>query len=171
MGKLHRPTVVKVESAIGPVGFRLGRLLLDGGDPVLGIEGEYAVRRRIHHLVAKNGRPLFSGVGGGQQFAQFGSVKEIIPKNQAGGGISNELGPDVVRLGQPLRLGLFGVGDGNPHRLSIPQKALEKGQVMRRGDQQDFPNARQHENRKRIVHHRLVIEGQKLFGDRPGQRP
>ena len=42
--------------------------------------------------------------------------------------------------------------------------------VVRRADQQDVPDARQHEHRERVIDHRLVVDGQQLFRYRTRDR-
>ena len=41
---------------------------------------------------------------------------------------------------------------------------------MRRRDDQDVSNPRQHQRRQRVVHHRLVVDRHELLADRPRQR-
>ena len=53
---------------------------------------------------------------------------------------------------------------------SVPQQRLEPGKVLRRGNQQDVPDARQHQGGQRIVNHGLVIDGQQLLGYHRRQR-
>ena len=50
------------------------------------------------------------------------------------------------------------------------QQAAEGRQVLRRADEQDVPDAGQHQRAERVVHHRFVINGQQLLADCHGQR-
>jgi hypothetical protein len=42
--------------------------------------------------------------------------------------------------------------------------------IGRCGDEQDVPNARQHQRRQRIVDHRFVINREQLFADHARDR-
>ena len=53
---------------------------------------------------------------------------------------------------------------------AVPEQALEVGEVGRRGDDQDVPDARQHESAKRIVDHGLVVDRQQLLGGHERER-
>ena len=47
---------------------------------------------------------------------------------------------------------------------------VEVGQVGRRGDDQDVPDARQHEGGQRVVDHGLVVDRQQLLGGHERER-
>ena len=51
---------------------------------------------------------------------------------------------------------------------AIAQKPLETRQVLRRGDDEDIPDASQHEHRDGVVHHRFVKDGEQLLADALG---
>ncbi len=57
-----------------------------------------------------------------------------------------------------------------PKAEPSPSMLPEVRQVMRRRDDQDVPDARQHQHRQRIIDHRLVVDRQQLLGDGEGQR-
>ena len=50
-----------------------------------------------------------------------------------------------------------------PRWLAVTQQSLKLRHVRRCGDQQDVPNACQHQCRQRVVDHRLVVNRQQLL--------
>ena len=49
---------------------------------------------------------------------------------------------------------------------AVAEQALELVCVLRRGDDEDVTNAREHQRRQRIIDHRLVVDRQDLFAGR-----
>ena len=66
-------------------------------------------------------------------------------------------------MGQAVRGRLFRVLQADSIIRAVAKQATEARKVLRCRDQQDFPEPRQHQNRQRIIDHRLVVNGQKLF--------
>jgi len=52
---------------------------------------------------------------------------DIVPENQRGSTIANELAADDVGLGQSLRAWLLGIAQPNPPLGAAAQKAAEEG--------------------------------------------
>ena len=52
--------------------------------------------------------------------------------------------------------------------MTITQKILKLGRVLRSGNDQDIANTRQHQCRERVVNHRLVVNRQQALGNRMG---
>ena len=94
----------------------------------------------------------------------------LSPRIKATWLLADELPSDGERLGEALRLGLDGVGDRDAQAAAVVEEPLVAADVLRRRDQQDVADARQHEHRERIVDHRLVVDGQQLLADGPGDR-
>ena len=55
-------------------------------------------------------------------------------------------------------------------RRPVAEQPLEGRLVVRRGDDQDLPDARQHQRAERVVDHRLVVDRHELLADGQGQR-
>ena len=70
----------------------------------------------------------------------------------------------MKRLGQAVGAGLDLVLQMQAVLAAVTQQRLKARGVGRGGDDQNVLNARQHQGRQRIVDHRLVIDGQQLFG-------
>jgi hypothetical protein len=73
-------------------------------------------------------------------------------------------------LRQTFRLGLHLVAQVNAELGTVAQQRLESGHILRRGDDQNIPYARQHQRGERVVNHRFVIDRQKLLAGDGGQR-
>ena len=53
---------------------------------------------------------------------------------------------------------------------AVTQEPLEARQVVRRGDDEDVADAREHEGADGVVDHRLVVNWQQLLADALGYR-
>ena len=54
--------------------------------------------------------------------------------------------------------------------MPVAEQPPEAGQVVRGADQQDLPDAGEHQRRQRVVDHRLVVDREQLLRHRPGDR-
>ena len=95
------------------------------------------------------------------------AVEDVVAQDQGHPIPADELAADQEGLGQPLGLGLNRVANRDAQPAAVAQQPLETADVLRRRDQQDVANARQHQHRQRIVDHRLVVDGQELLADGP----
>ena len=77
----------------------------------------------------------------------------------------DEITTDRERLGDAARLVLRAILDREPQRAAIAEHALERLDIGGPGDHQDFPHARQHQDRDRIIDHRLVVDGKQMLVD------
>ena len=84
--------------------------------------------------------------------------------------IGDKVLADMVGLRQPARFGLNGVLQIQPEIGAVPQQFLEGRAIPRCRDDKNLPNARKHEDRKRIVNLRFVVNGNQLLADRFGRR-
>src|SRR5690606_30514462 len=53
---------------------------------------------------------------------------------------------------------------------AVAEDAVERGRILRRGDDEDVADPAEHQGRQRIIDHRLVVDRQELLGDRKRQR-
>ena len=100
------------------------------------------------------------------------AVEEIVAEDEGGGLVFEEadIGGDVEGLGEAVGAGLFGVGKGDAKLRAVAEESAEEGQVGGRRDDEDFPDAGEHQHGQRVVDHRLVVDGHELFGDSDGER-
>ena len=94
----------------------------------------------------------------------------LSPSASATDDVADELAADHERLREPFGPRLHRVLDLQPDVAAVAEQPAEAVDVGRRRDEQDVPDARQHERRQRVIHHRLVVNRQELLGDDEGQR-
>ena len=163
---------VEVESGdcVGALG--LDGLLLDGYGPPLRIELHDAEALGVVHVVAEDrGAARLRVLDGLLQVAgQAVAVEDVVAQHQGARLAGDEVLADSEGLGQAVRARLLGVGEVHAVARAVPEQALEVGQVRRRGDDQDVPDARQHEGGQRVVDHGLVVDRQQLLGGHERER-
>lgn len=161
---------VQAGDGVGALG-ALG-LLLDGDGPPLRIELHDAEALGVVHVVAEDrGATGLCVLDGARQVArQPVAVEDVVAEHQRARLAGDELLADGECLRQAVRRGLLGVGQVDAVARAVPEQALEVGQVGRRGDDQDVPDARQHEGGQRVVDHGLVVDRQQLLGGHERER-
>ena len=98
------------------------------------------------------------------------AVEDVVAEHERARLAVDEPLADGEGLRQAVRRGLLGVGEVHAVARAVPEQALEVGEVRRRGDDQDVPDASQHEGAKRIVDHGLVVDRQQLLGGHERER-
>ena len=98
------------------------------------------------------------------------AVEDVVAEHQGARLAGDELLADGEGLGQAVRARLLCIGEVHAVARAVPEQALEVGEVRRRGDDQDVPDARQHEGAKRVVDHGLVVDRQQLLGGHERER-
>lgn len=163
---------VEVQAGDGVGALGLGWLLLDGDGPALPVELHDAEALGVVDVVAEDrGPPRIGVLDGARQVArQAVAVEDVVAQHEGARLTVNELLADGEGLGQAVRRGLLGVGEVHAVTRAVPEQALEVGQVGRRGDDQDVPDARQHEGAERVVDHGLVVDRQQLLGGHERER-
>ena len=163
---------VEVQAGDGVGALGLGGLLLDGDGPALAVELHDAEALGVVHVVAEDrGAARLGVLDGARQVArQAVSVEDVVAEHQGARLAGDEVLADREGLRQAVRRGLLGVGEVHAVARAVPEKALEVGQVGRRGDDQDVPDARQHEGGQRVVDHGLVVDRQQLLGGHERER-
>lgn len=163
---------VEVQAGDGVGTLGLGGLLLDGDGTALRIELHDAEALGVVHVVAEDRCPTgLCVLDGARQVArQAVAVEDVVAEHQGARLAVDEVLADGEGLGQAVRRGLLGVGEAHAVARAVPEQALEVGQVGRRGDDQDVPDARQHEGAERVVDHGLVVDRQQLLGGHERER-
>ena len=163
---------VEVQAGDGVARLGLGGLLLDGDGPPLRIELHDAEALGVVHVVAEDrGATRLCVLDGARQVArQAVAVEDVVAQHERAGLAADELLADGEGLRQAVGAGLLGVGEVHAVARAVPEQALEVGEVRRRGDDQDVPDARQHEGAKRVVDHGLVVDRQQLLGGHKRER-
>lgn len=163
---------VEVQAGDGVGALGLGGLLLDGDGAALAIELHDAEALGVVDVVAEDrGAARLRVLDGARQVArQAVAVEDVVAQHQGARLAGDELLADGERLGQAVGARLLGVGEVHAVARAVPEQPLEVGQVGRRGDDQDVPDARQHEGAKRVVDHGLVVDRQQLLGGHERER-
>ena len=161
---------VQAGDGVGALG-TLG-LLLDGDGAALAVELHDAEALGVVHVVAEDrGAARLGVLDGARQVArQAVAVEDVVAEHQRARLAGDEVLADGERLRQAVGAGLLGVGEVDAVARAVPEQALEVGQVGRRGDDQDVPDARQHEGGQRVVDHGLVVDRQQLLGGHERER-
>ena len=163
---------VEVQAGDGVGALGLGGLLLDGHGPPLRIELHDAEALGVVHVVAEDrGPPRLGVLDGARQVAgQAVAVEDVVAEHQGARLAVDELLADGEGLRQAVGARLLGVGEVHAVARAVPEQALEVGEVRRGGDDQDVPDARQHEGGQRVVDHGLVVDRQQLLGGHERER-
>ena len=161
---------VQAGDGVGALG-ALG-LLLDGDGPPLAVELHDAEALGVVHVVAEDRGAARLGVlhGARQVARQAVAVEDVVAQHQGARLSDDEVLADGEGLRQAVRRGLLRVGEVHAVARAVPEQALEVGQVGRGGDDQDVPDARQHEGGQRVVDHGLVVDRQQLLGGHERER-
>lgn len=163
---------VEVQAGDGVGALGLGGLLLDGDGAALPVELHDAEALGVVHVVAEDRGPARLGVldGARQVAAETVAVEDVVAEHQGARLAGDELLADGEGLRQAVGARLLGVGEVHAVARAVPEQALEVGQVGRGGDDQDVPDARQHEGGQRVVDHGLVVDRQQLLGGHERER-
>lgn len=163
---------VEVQAGYGVGALGLGGLLLDGDGTALAVELHDAEALGIVDVVAEDRGAARLGVldGARQVAGQAVAVEDVVAQHQGARLSADEVLADGEGLRQAVRRGLLRVGEVHAVARAVPEQALEVGQVGRGGDDQDVPDARQHEGGQRVVDHGLVVDRQQLLGGHERER-
>lgn len=163
---------VEVQAGDGVGALGLGGLLLDGDGTALPIELHDAEALGVVHVVAEDrGAARLGVLDGARQVArQAVAVEDVVAEHQGARLAGDELLADGEGLRQAVGARLLGVGEVHAVARAVPEQALEVGQVGRGGDDQDVPDARQHEGGQRVVDHGLVVDRKQLLGGHERER-
>ena len=161
---------VQAGDGVGALGLR--GLLLDGDGPPMRIELHDAEALGVVHVVAEDRGPArLCILDGSRQVArQAVAVEDVVAEHQGARLAGDEVLADGEGLGQAVGARLLGVGQVHAVARAVTEQALEVGQVGRRGDDQNVPDARQHEGAERVVDHGLVVDRQQLLGGHERER-
>lgn len=161
---------VQAGDGVGALG-ALG-LLLDGDGPALAVELHDAEALGVVDVVAEDrGAARLCVLHGARKVArQAVAVEDVVAEHERARLAGDEVLADGEGLRQAVGARLLGVGEVHAVARAVPEQALEVGEVGRRGDDQDVPDARQHEGAKRVVDHGLVVDRQQLLGGHERER-
>ena len=93
------------------------------------------------------------------------SVEDIVAEDQTARIFTDEVFTDDEGLGQPIWTRLFCIAEVHTPTGAVVQQSFEMRQIMGCTDDQDVAYAGQKKDRKGIVDHRLVVNGEHLLAD------
>ena len=163
---------VEVQAGDGVGALGLSGLLLDGDGTALAVELHDAEALGVVHVVAEDrGAARLGVLHGARQVARKAvAVEDVVAQHERARLAGDELLADGEGLGEAVGARLLGVGQVHAVARAVPEQALEVGEVGRGGDDQDVPDARQHEGGQRVVDHGLVVDRQQLLGGHERER-
>lgn len=147
-------------------------LFLDGQHALVLVELHNAEALGVLDVVAEDRGTARLGIFDrlAQIAAKAVSVENIVAEDHGARVIADEILSDQKRLRQTVRMRLHRVGQPDAELASVAEQALETRRVLRRGDDEDVADAREHERRERVVDHGLVVHGKQLLGRDPRER-
>ena len=169
-GHFHDLVRIEIEAHDRVVRFRMLRLLLDGKAVSRFVEFCNSITLRIVHPVTEHRSVaiLFDRADRLPEHSREArSVEDIVAQDKAHRIPADELLTDQECLSQTVRGGLFGILQTDSIIRAVAQQAPEARKVLRRRDQKNIPDARQHQNRQRVIDHRLVVDRKQLFAHPP----
>jgi len=89
--------------------------------------------------------------------------EDVVPEYERDAVRSHEVATDEEGLRDPRGLRLHRVADMDAPLLAVLEEAVEERRVVRGRYHQHFADAREHQRRERVVHHRLVVDGHQLL--------
>src|SRR6188472_953807 len=98
------------------------------------------------------------------------AIEDVVAKSERDAIATDEVAADQEGLRKAVRSRLCGVGNRQPEVAAVVQQALERILLMRRGNDENFSNARQHQGGERVVNKRLVVDRDQLLAQTLGQR-
>src|SRR6202051_24371 len=117
------------------------------------------------YWIRKNSSALRLERGFAQFLDEVMSIKNIVTKYKRATGGTDELLTDNKCLSNAFRFRLWRIVKLNAVAGSVAEQVLKARKIFRCGDQQNIPYAGQHQRRKRIVHHRFVVNRQQTLGE------
>jgi hypothetical protein len=121
--------VVEIKPSHRIVGARLGRLLLQAGDPASIIEAHDAIALRVAHAVGEHRGAHASRRCALEERREPSALEEIIAQDEAGGAAGKKVARDDDRLRNSVGLILLGIAKPDPPLASISQQRPELAPV------------------------------------------
>ena len=155
--------VVKVEASDGVVRARMSRLFFEAECFPLFVKFDNAVALGVADVVSENGGTFVLRGGMLHGFCEVGAVEDVITEHEGATFACDEIFANQERLREAVRARLDGVTDGNAELAAVAEERGEKMRILRRRDDEDVIDAREHESRERVINHRLVINRHELL--------
>ena len=93
------------------------------------------------------------------------AIEDVVTQDQAARLTGNEVSADQERVRQAAGRRLLDIAEPQSPLAAVTQERPEGRQRLGRADHQDLPDPRQHQRRQGIIHHRLIVDREKLLAD------
>src|SRR5262249_36629133 len=85
-------------------------------------------------------------------------VKDVVSEYQRRVVIADKIGTDNEGLSQTFGLRLFGISECNAKSRPVAKEGTIERKIARRGDHENIADFGEHQNRKGVIDHRLVVD-------------
>src|SRR6185437_8117591 len=160
--------VVEIESRHRKVRLGIFGLLLDVEGPSRLVELNDSIPLGVPHAVGEYRRALAALRCRLELLRQTLAIENVVPEYEGDALIADEPAADDERLGQTFRPRLLRIGKRDSPLGAIAEQPPKERQILRGGDEQNVPDARQHQCCQGIVDHWLVVDRQELLADAEG---
>ncbi len=162
--------VAEVEAGDRPRGPGSRRLFFHAQHPAAIVELDHAVPLGVLDQVAEHRRTHRALRRVAQAVGKVRAIENVVAERKRNAIGSHEIASDDERLRKTFGVGLRGVFDRQSELGAVTEQPSKAVLLVRRGDDQDLADTRQHQRRDRVVDHRLVENRQQLFTDAASQR-
>ena len=169
-GNFHNVVIIKIQSGNCVVALGMLRFFLDGKRFAVFIEFHHAIFSGIADKIAENRRTLFPLRCLTQHSGKALSIENIVAQNEGNAVVSDEIRADQKCVCQSAGRLLNRIGHRKSQLLACTEQFFKSRQIPGRGNNQNLPDARQHQCGEWIINHRFVVNRHNLFGYRLGQR-
>jgi len=105
-----------------------------------------------------------------QHLRQAAAVEDAVSEHQGDGVLADEVAADDEGIRHSARAVLMGIREIHTDLGAVAEQPMEQRLVLRRRDDEDVPDTREHQGGQRIIDHRLVEDRQELLRHHGGYR-
>src|SRR5579871_20703 len=163
LGNANDLIIVKVKTRDGVPGLRLPGLFFQAQSVACAVELYYPVSLRIAYRIGEHARTLILLRRLAKIFRQIVPIKNVVAQDQRTRAVAQKSFADQEGLCDALRLGLNRILQPDSILRAVPQQGPKPRHVVGSRDDQNFPNAREHERAERVINHRFVVDRQQAF--------
>lgn len=164
---------IYIESCDSKRRLRYCRFFYDSDNSIMGIKFYDTISLWISHFVRKHDRFSFILSSLNTCFEHMTEslpIKDIISQYQTDIILADKIFPNCKGLSKPIRISLYRIRNHNSPLTTISEKSLKTLLIIQSRDHQNISNSSQHQDRKRIIYHRLIIDRHQLLGNRERNR-
>ena len=149
--------IIKVQTGNDIIGLGEARLLLDADCSAVFVELNHTERTGVVHIIAEHNCAVLLRSGSGEFFVQCRGIENVVTEHQTALLSGNEVLCNQQRVRDAARNLLHGIADGNAKGAAVTQQLFKGFLLVRRDDNHNIVHAGLHQNCKRIIDQRLVV--------------